>query len=66
MRRTGRGGSIFSGVVSVVWGVLLLIDQVLGAVVLTIWLGAYALVFGISMLVLAFRLRRRHVGSATA
>ena len=62
----GRGWLFFSGLVSLVWGVLLLIDQELGAVVLTIWLGAYALVFGISMLVLAFRLRSRHLGNATA
>lgn len=51
----------FSGVVSVVWGVLLVIAPLLGAVVMTVWLGAYALVFGAALLVLAFRLRRhRH------
>ena len=31
----------------------------LGALVLTWWLGAYALVFGIAMLVAAFQLRSR-------
>lgn len=60
----GRGWLIFSGLVSLVWGILLLIDQEIGAVVLTIWLGAYALIFGITLLILAFRLRDRHVGRA--
>ena len=31
----------------------------IGAVVLTWWLGAYALAFGVALLVLAFRLRAR-------
>jgi uncharacterized membrane protein HdeD (DUF308 family) len=56
----GRWLLAFAGLVSLAWGVLLLVDQLIGAVVLTIWLGAYALIFGISLLVLAFRLRGRH------
>jgi uncharacterized membrane protein HdeD (DUF308 family) len=47
------------GVISVVWGVLLIIAPIPGAVVLTWWLGAYAIIFGVALLVLAFRLRRR-------
>jgi uncharacterized membrane protein HdeD (DUF308 family) len=47
------------GVVSVIWGVLLFIAPIAGAVVITWWLGAYALIFGVSLLVLAFRLRSR-------
>ena len=43
---------------------------VAGAVVLTWWLGAYSLVFGIVVIVLAFRLRlqrgRRSAAGATA
>jgi uncharacterized membrane protein HdeD (DUF308 family) len=55
----GRGWLIFSGIVSVLFGVALLIAPLVGAVVLTWWLGAYALVFGITLLVLAFKLRGR-------
>jgi uncharacterized membrane protein HdeD (DUF308 family) len=39
--------------------VVLLIAPVVGAVVLTWWLGAYALVFGVLLLVLAFQLHSR-------
>lgn len=55
----GRGWLIFSGLVSVLFGVALLIAPLIGAVVLTWWLGAYALVFGIALIVLAFKLRSR-------
>ncbi|HZW48074.1 MAG TPA: HdeD family acid-resistance protein [Microvirga sp.] len=55
----GRGWLIFSGIVSVLFGVALLIAPLIGAVVLTWWLGAYALVFGIGLIVLAFKLRSR-------
>jgi len=48
------------GLVSVVWGVLLWLWPVAGAVVLTIWLGAYALMFGLTMVALGLRLRARH------
>ena len=55
----GRGWLIFSGVISVLFGIALLGAPLIGAVVLTWWLGAYALVFGISLLVLAFKLKGR-------
>lgn len=55
----GRGWLIFSGIVSVLFGVALLIAPLVGAVVLTWWLGAYALVFGITLLILAFKLKGR-------
>jgi uncharacterized membrane protein HdeD (DUF308 family) len=60
----GRGWLIFSGIVSVLFGVALLIAPLVGAVVLTWWLGAYALVFGVSLLVLAFKLKGRRDGTA--
>jgi hypothetical protein len=43
----------------VIWGVLLIIWPLIGAVVLTWWIAAYALFFGVALLVLAFRLRGR-------
>ncbi len=55
----GKGWLIFSGIVSVLFGIALLISPLIGAVVLTWWLGAYAMVFGISLIALAFKLRSR-------
>ena len=57
----GRWLLAFGGFVSIIWGFLLLIWPLAGALVLAWWMGAYALVFGVTLLVLAFRLRRwRH------
>lgn len=55
----GRWLMGFGGVVSMIWGLLLLFWPFTGALVLTWWIGAYALVFGGAMLALAFRLRKR-------
>ena len=55
----GRGWLALAGVLSAVWGVLLYLSPVAGAIVLTWWLGGYALAFGVLLLVLAFRLRGR-------
>jgi len=55
----GRGWLIFGGIVSILYGVLLIVAPMIGAVVLTWWLGAYALVFGVSLVVLAFKLHAR-------
>jgi uncharacterized membrane protein HdeD (DUF308 family) len=46
-----------AGVASVAYGVLMIIAPMVGAVVLTWWLGAFALVLGVALLILAFRLR---------
>jgi len=56
----GRWLMALAGVVSIVWGVLLILRPLLGALVLTWWLGGYALVFGVALLALAVRLRRHH------
>jgi uncharacterized membrane protein HdeD (DUF308 family) len=55
----GRWWLIVGGVASVIYGVLLILAPLIGALVLTWWLGAYAIVFGISLLVLGFKLRSR-------
>jgi uncharacterized membrane protein HdeD (DUF308 family) len=60
--RDGRGWLIFGGLVSLIYGALLIVAPMIGAVVLTWWLGAYALLFGVSLVVLAFRLRARLEG----
>lgn len=46
-----------AGTASVVFGVLVAAVPLAGAVVIAIWLGAYALVFGVMLLVLGIRLR---------
>lgn len=63
----GRWWLALGGAASLVFGILLIIAPLAGAVVLTWWLGAYALVFGGALLVLAFRLRsRKSRGAAPA
>jgi uncharacterized membrane protein HdeD (DUF308 family) len=57
--RDGRWWLVLGGIVSLIYGALLVIAPLIGAVVLTWWIGAYALVFGVALLVLAFRLRSR-------
>ena len=49
---------ILAGLASVAFGVVLLLRPAAGALVLVWWIGAYALVFGILLFVLAFRVRR--------
>jgi uncharacterized membrane protein HdeD (DUF308 family) len=51
---------ILTGVVSIVFGILLYIAPIPGAIVIVWWIAAYSLVFGILLLVLAFRLRALH------
>jgi uncharacterized membrane protein HdeD (DUF308 family) len=46
-----------AGVASVVFGVLVAAVPLAGALVIALWFGAYALVFGVMLLVLGFRLR---------
>jgi uncharacterized membrane protein HdeD (DUF308 family) len=53
----GRWLLVLAGIVSVVFGVLIAIMPIAGAVVLTLWLGGYAVVFGAMLLALAVRLR---------
>ncbi len=55
----GRFWLALSGVISIVYGILLAVAPLAGALVLTWWLGIYAIMFGVSLLVLGFRLRNR-------
>lgn len=55
----GRGWMIAGASASIIYGALLIIAPMIGALVLTWWIGAYALVFGIAMLAFALRLRSR-------
>lgn len=55
----GRWWLTLGGVVSLGWGVLLLVSPLLGAVVLTWWLGGYAIAFGVILLIFAFQLKGR-------
>ncbi|WP_159716131.1 HdeD family acid-resistance protein [Geminicoccus harenae] len=61
----GRGWLILGGIASLLYGILLAVSPMVGAIVLAWWLGAYAIVFGITLLVLAFRLKR-HAGHRPA
>ena len=53
----GRWWMAIAGLLSVVFGILLAMMPIAGAVVLTLWLAAYAVVFGAVLLVASFRLR---------
>jgi uncharacterized membrane protein HdeD (DUF308 family) len=53
-----EGWMIASGVLSVIFGLLLFAAPGAGALALVFWIGAYAIVFGALLIGLAFRLRR--------
>ncbi len=55
----GRWWLALGGLLSVVYGALLIVAPLIGAVVLTWWLGAYALVFGGALIAFSFKLRSR-------
>jgi uncharacterized membrane protein HdeD (DUF308 family) len=55
---SGRWLVAFAAVISILLGVMLLLTPLQGALVLAMWLGIYALIFGASLLGLAWRLRR--------
>jgi uncharacterized membrane protein HdeD (DUF308 family) len=60
---TGEWVLVLAGIASVIFGVLIFLAPVAGAVVIAWWLGAYAFVFGILLLVLAFRLQSLHAAA---
>jgi uncharacterized membrane protein HdeD (DUF308 family) len=54
---SGRWWLVFGGMVSIVYGALLVVAPLIGALVLTWWMGAWAIVFGALLIMAAFRLR---------
>ncbi|HEX2581816.1 MAG TPA: HdeD family acid-resistance protein [Dongiaceae bacterium] len=60
-RNHGQFWFIFTGAISVIFGVALFFAPLSGAFVLTWWLGAFSLVFGLGLLALSLKLRHRHI-----
>jgi uncharacterized membrane protein HdeD (DUF308 family) len=54
---TGEWILIVTGLASVAFGILLILQPAAGALVMVFWIGAYALVFGILLFLLAFKMR---------
>ena len=55
----GRWWLALGGLASVIYGALLIFAPFLGALVLTWWLGAYAMVFGVALMAVATKLYQR-------
>lgn len=53
----GRVWLVIGGIATILFGLLLAISPFIGALVLTFWIGAHAIVLGCTLLVLAYRLR---------
>lgn len=63
--QNGRWWLGIGGVLSVIFGVALAINPDVSAVVLAVWMGAYSLTFGLTLLILSFKLRgRQHSAKA--
>lgn len=58
----GRIWLVLAGIASILLGILLVISPFIGALVLTFWTGAHALVLGVTLLVLAYKLRSHRTG----
>jgi uncharacterized membrane protein HdeD (DUF308 family) len=60
LRREIKGEWLLAlaGILSVIFGVLLLLNPFVGAVVLVLWIGSFAVVFGILLMILAFKMKR--------
>jgi uncharacterized membrane protein HdeD (DUF308 family) len=56
----GRGFMLGAALLSLLWGILIAVWPIAGALALAWWLGAYAIASGVLLLTLAARLRRIH------
>ena len=54
---TGEWLLALGGIASIVFGVLIIMAPLAGALVIALWVGAYTLVFGVLLVALGFRLR---------
>lgn len=61
-----RGWLALSAIISLLFGVVLLISPLAGGIVLTWWLGIYGLVFGVALLILGFQVRSSQKKAAIA
>jgi uncharacterized membrane protein HdeD (DUF308 family) len=68
LRREMRGEWLLalSGVLSVVFGILLIVWPTAGAVTVVWLIGIYAMVFGVALIALSLRLRKSYQGGAAA
>jgi uncharacterized membrane protein HdeD (DUF308 family) len=61
----GRFWLGLAGVASLIFGVLLVIAPLIGAVVLTLWAGAHALILGVILLMLSWKLRSHRTSQSS-
>jgi uncharacterized membrane protein HdeD (DUF308 family) len=61
IRHSGEWLLILGGIISVLFGIVLFFAPGAGIVALSWWLGFYALLFGIALLVAAFRIRHHPI-----
>ena len=60
IRINGEWLLVLSGIISILLGIILFVQPGAGVVALSWWLGIYALLFGVSLIGAAFRLRHWH------
>ncbi len=57
---------VLAGLVAIVFGIAMLVQPVVGTLALVWWIGSFAIVFGVLLLGLAFRLRRWELAAHSA